>query len=267
MSRLVGPGLALWRREVIRFFRQPSRVVGVLGTALVFWAILGFGLSDSFRWGGAERPLEAGGYQAYFFPGILAMILLFTAIFSSFSLIEDRNEGFLQGVLVAPVHPGAIVLGKLLGGTTIATLQGALFLLLAPTVHIPVGLASAAQAIVVMIVVSFGLSGLGFCAAWWFNSVQGFHGVMNLVLMPMWFLSGAIFPSDGAHAVIRFTMALNPMTYGVAALRGALWPASVVNHADLPSVLSGLSVSVVFAAVAFTAAMGIARRVSARNLA
>src|SRR5512147_1213291 len=129
----------LWLREIVRFYRDRSRVLGALASPLVFWFLIGSGLGRSFR-GGPAQPLP-GGYLEYFYPGTLALILLFTAIFSTISLIEDRQAGFLQGVLVAPVPRSAIVLGKILGGTTLAALQGGVFLLLAPFAHVAVRLA------------------------------------------------------------------------------------------------------------------------------
>src|SRR5205085_9228694 len=124
-----------WRREVVRFLRQRSRIVGALGTPVVFWLLLGFGVGNSFTPGGQKIAMR---YQEYFFPGTVVLILLFTAIFSTISIIEDRKEGFLQAVLVAPVPRSAFVLGKLLGGTSLAFGQAVLFMLLSPLVGISV---------------------------------------------------------------------------------------------------------------------------------
>lgn len=249
----VQAGLALWRREVVTFFRQKGRVIGALGTPLMFWAVLGFGFGSSVRAGATD-----GGYEAFSFPGMVAMVLLFTAIFSSFSLISDRKDGFLQGVLVAPVSSAAVALGKLLGGATIATAQGALFLALAPLVHLQLSVGSVLAAIAVMIVVSFGLTGLGFAFAWRSASIQGFHGIMNLVLLPMWLLSGSVFPAAGSRGVVRWILTVNPLTYGVAALRRVLWPETA--DAETPGLALSIIVSVAFAAAMFTAAMISARR-------
>ena len=212
--------LALWRRDIVRFYRQRSRIIGALGTPVVFWLLLGSGLGSSFRVGEASAP--DGGYLEYFYPGTLALILLFTAIFSTISVIEDRHEGFLQGVLVAPVPRTAIVLGKILGGTTLALLQAALFLLLAPVANTQITLASLPMLILVLGILAFALTGLGFTLAWVLDSTQGFHAIMNVVLIPMWLLSGAVFPADGASGWIRGVMLVNPMTYGVSAIRGVL---------------------------------------------
>ena len=211
---------ALWKRDVIRFSRQRSRVIGALGTPLVFWVLLGSGLGRSFSVGSLGSP--TGGYLEYFYPGTLALIVLFTAIFSTISVIEDRHEGFLQGVIVAPAPRAAIVMGKLLGGTTMALLQAVLFLALAPLANAHVSLANLPLLVVILSTLAFALTGLGFVLAWILDSTQGFHSVMNLLLFPMWLLSGAVFPPNGATGWIQAVMTINPMTYGVSALRTIL---------------------------------------------
>ena len=243
--------LALWRRDIVRFYRQRSRIMGALGTPVVFWILLGSGLGSSFRVGAAPAP--AGGYLEFFYPGTLALILLFTAIFSTISLIEDRHEGFLQGVLVAPVPRVAIVLGKILGGTTLAVLQAALFLLLAPIANIQISWASLPMMGVVLTTLAFALTGLGFVLAWVMDSTQGFHAIMNVVLIPMWLLSGAVFPTTGASAWIRGVMLVNPMTYGVSAIRGVL--ASGDSLAGSAAVGNSLTLIAVFGLVTFTASV------------
>src|SRR5438094_8420789 len=130
------PAMSLCRRELVRFIRQRHRIIGALATPIVFWLLIGGGMNRSFK---SDQP-GGGNYLQYFFPGTILMILLFTAIFSTISIIEDRREGFLQSVLVAPVSRMAIVLGKILGGTILAFGQGLIFLLLAPTVGIRFGI-------------------------------------------------------------------------------------------------------------------------------
>src|SRR5207248_2481262 len=179
---LLLPALSLAKREWVRFLRQRHRVVGALATPILFWLLIGAGMGRSFQ--GADG--RTGSYLQYFYPGTLIMILLFTAIFSTISIIEDRREGFLQSVLVAPVSRMAIVLGKILGGMILATGQGILFLLMAPLVGIRFGAAAFAAAVGIMLIVSFALTGLGVCIAWRMNSTQGFHVIMNLFLMPLW---------------------------------------------------------------------------------
>ncbi len=248
---LVLPALSLCQRELVRFLRQRHRVIGALATPIVFWLLIGGGMGHSFT-GGSGTGNAKEGYMQYFFPGTVLMILLFTAIFSTISVIEDRREGFLQSVLVAPVSRMAVVLGKILGGTVLATGQGLVFLLLAPTVGIHLTLLSVAEAVGVMAIVSFALTALGLCIAWRMSSTQGFHAIMNLFLMPMWFLSGALFPAAGAMGVLAWIMRLNPLSYGLGALR------TIINGQNESAVGFSLLISLLFAAVMFGIASMIA---------
>ena len=219
----------LWTREIIRFYRQPSRLVGALGSPLLFWVLIGSGLGRSFQ---AEGPLQ-GGYLEYFYPGTLALIILFTAIFSTISIIEDRQEGFLQGVLVAPVPRAAIVLCQILGSATLALMQAAIYLMLAPLTYGGLGAGTIAALLAILAVLAFGLSGLGFLIAWTLDSTQGFHAIMNLFLVPMWMLSGALFPSSGAAVWIQWLMWINPLTYGVSALRSTIYGHALAGEPSL----------------------------------
>ncbi len=248
----------LWQRELMRFFRQPSRVVGAFASPLLFWLLIGSGLGRSFRPVDAAAAGDPAGahYLQFFFAGTLLLILLFTAIFSTISLIQDRREGFLQGVMVAPVPRGAIVMGKILGGTTLAVLQGLLFLALAPFAHIPIGPATGFLVAGTSCLVAFSLTGLGFLLAWPMESIQGFHAIMNLVLIPMWLLSGALFPASGASGWVRWLMAANPLTYGLSLLRWALAP----NVATSPGVGLSLIVTLLFSAVTFGVSWAMASR-------
>ena len=141
MSGLLPATYSLWRRDVVRFLRQPSRVIGALASPVLFWFVIGSGLGSSFE----------GGFLQYFFPGSLALIVLFTAIFSTISIIEDRQEGFLQGVLASPAPRVAIVLGKALGSTTLATINGVLFLMLLPLAGLSPGPSAIAATVVVVV--------------------------------------------------------------------------------------------------------------------
>jgi ABC-2 type transport system permease protein len=210
----------LAQRELVRFFRQRSRVVGALVPPIFFWFLIGSGLGSSFRISTALMPTPEGQitYLQFFFPGTIALIVLFTAIFSTISIIEDRHEGFLQSVLVAPVSRGSIVMGKILGGTALAFSQGLIFLCFAPLVGISIHWGPLLFLLLMLMLISFGLTGLGFIIAWQLDSTQGFHSVMNLLLIPMWLLSGALFPISGATPWLRVIMRINPLTYGVAAL-------------------------------------------------
>jgi ABC-2 type transport system permease protein len=224
-NELVLPALTLWWREVVRFYRQRARVVGVIASPVVFWLVIGSGFGTSFR-SGATSSAAGQQYLDYFYPGALIMIVLFTSIFTMMSVIEDRKEGFLLSVLVAPVSRSAIVLGKVLGGTTLATIQGLIFLVFAPFVGVHIDVGGFLLVTVTVFLVSFALTALGFAIAWPMDSTQAFHAIINLFLIPLWLLSGALFPLSGASGWLRVIMRINPLTYGVEALRDLLYPTS-----------------------------------------
>src|SRR5881394_2291928 len=220
-DELLLPAFTLWWRECVRFYRQRSRVVGVIASPLVFWLVIGSGFGSSFRSGGSAGQQH---YLDYFYPGALIMIVLFTSIFTMMSVIEDRKEGFLLSVLVAPVPRSAIVLGKVLGGTTLSTIQGLIFLAFAPLVGVHLGLGDFLLVALTVFLVSFALTALGFAIAWPMDSTQAFHAIINLFLIPLWLLSGALFPLENASLWLRVLMRINPLTYGVDALRQLLYP-------------------------------------------
>lgn len=244
---------ALWQREIVRFFRQRSRIVGALGTPIVFWLLIGSGFGRSVR----TSADPSDHFLVYAFPGTLLLILLFTAIFSTISIIEDRQAGFLQGVLVAPVGRAAVVLGKLLGSTTLGVLQGTLFLLLAPLSGIHINPTSFVFTLVVLAILGVGLSALGFLIAWTMESTQGFHAIMNLVLMPLWMMSGALFPPDGASPWMQWIIAANPLTYGVVALRCIL---GGLDHSGGTGLAAALVICILFSAVMTAASLKVAAR-------
>lgn len=256
-------GTLCWR-ELIRFYRQRSRVIGALGTPVVFWLLIGSGIGTSFR--DAEMPRTAG-YLEYFFPGTLLLILLFTSIFCMMSTIEDRREGFLQSVLVAPISRASLVLGKVLGGTVLALGQALIFVLLAPVVGIALTGRQFLLLAAVLLLVALAVTSLGFTVAWKLDSVQGFHGVVNLFLIPMWVLSGALFPPSGASEWIRWLMKLNPLTYAMAALRRTLYGQAPALGSDVPSLSLALVVVSLFAGLTLLAAITVAGRSRGRNLA
>jgi len=242
------PAFTLWWREIVRFYRQTTRVIGVLASPLVFWLVLGSGFGNSFRSGGGPGQQH---YLDYYYPGTLILIVLFTSIFTMMSVIDDRKEGFLLSVLVAPVPRSAIVLGKVLGGTTLAAAQGMIFLIFAPVAGIHLNLLQVLLVAVVVFLVSFALTALGFAIAWPMDSTQAFHGIINLFLIPLWLLSGALFPLTGASGWIRIIMRLNPLTYGVEALRGLLYPGADVDFPLASAMATLLLFSLVMFGLAF----------------
>jgi ABC-2 type transport system permease protein len=255
------PALSLWRREVVRFYRNLSRVVGVIASPLIFWLVIGAGFGNSY---GNSKMGHGQNYLDFFFPGALMMIVLFTSIFAMMSLIEDRNEGFLLSVLVAPVHRSVIVLGKILGGTTLATLQGLLFLVIAPLLGIHFDAVRLLLMILDIFLVSFSLTALGFIIAWPMDSTSGFHAIINLFLIPLWLLSGSLFSVSSASPWMAFLMRINPLTYGTEALRNLLFPATA--SAEFP-LTTCLSVLVVFTVIMFGLAFVVANRRSTKPAA
>ena len=248
------PAYSLWLREIVRFYRQKARVVGVIASPLLFWVVLGSGFAHTFSTGHGAASSEH--YLGYFFPGAVAMIVLFTAIFSMMSLIQDRNEGFLLSVLAAPVSRSAIVLGKVLGGATLAAIQGIIFLVFGPLVGAHMSIGSIGLSMLVIVMISFELTALGFAIAWPMDSTQAFHAIVNLLLIPLWLLSGSLFPASGASGWLRFCMLLNPLTYGVEALRSCLFPSSPTEF-SLPV---NFAVTGVFCVLTFAASWLIVNR-------
>jgi ABC-2 type transport system permease protein len=246
-DELLLPAFTLWWREIVRFYRQRSRVVGVILSPVLFWLVIGSGFGKSFHSGGGQSQ----HYLDYFYPGALVMIVLFTSIFTMMSVIEDRKEGFLLSVLVAPVSRSAIVLGKVLGGTTLAAIQGLIFLVFAPFVGIHLELTTVLLSALIVFLVSFALTGLGFAIAWPMDSTQAFHAIINLFLIPLWLLSGALFPLSSASPWLRLLMEINPLTYGVEALRDVLYPATPGQFSLMASLVTLVLFSLFMFGVAF----------------
>src|SRR5262245_12974472 len=259
------PWLAVWSlawREWLRFIRQRNRVIGAIGQPLLFWLFFGEGLRPTFHMPGGDSQIT---FREYFFPGTLALILLFTAIFTTISIIEDRREGFLQSVLVAPMSRWAMVLGKLIGGSAIALAQALLFAVLGLTLGVPFSPLGWAAMAIFAAVTALALTGLGFVIAWRTDSVQGFHAIMSVFLFPLWLLSGAFFPApDGWLGVI---MRCNPLTYAVAGLRRLIYLGDSAAVADLPSLVVCWGVTLAFAGLTLWASWLVAaRRTSADML-
>lgn len=239
-------------RDLLRFFRQRSRVVGALLQPLIFWVVIGSGLAGSFRMAGAESL----GYMEYFFPGILVLVVLFTSIFTTMSVIEDRQHGFLQAVLVAPVGRPALVLGKTLGGVAIALVQALFMTLLAPLAGFPLAGVSWALLFLHLLLIGVSLSALGFALAWWLNSTPAYHVVMNVLLVPLWVISGAMFPVQGARPWLSPLMNYNPMGFAVAGVRRALYGPTYGAHLGPPG--SGPVLEVVVGVIFALLCLGLA---------
>lgn len=251
---------ALWRREVVKFARDPNRVAGAVLQPVAIWLLLGFGFQDSF-----SLPTAAGAdmpYLEFLFPGMITIVALFTAIFSTIAIVEERDSGFLQAALATPVRRGSLTLGPALGCATLVVGQSILFFALIPlTGHAPTvsGLVLMAG---VLAVVALGFNAFGVVMAWRSRTTRGFHALMTLLLIPLWALSGAFFPAEGAPGLLRWAIRLNPVSYGVDALRSAMyWPQASPVEA-FPFALS-LAVTGIFAAAMLALAVRTAGRAGA----
>ena len=221
---------ALWLREMRTFIRDRARLIGAVIQPVGLWLLLGLGFQDTFRMPGALAGELS--YLEFLYPGIVALILLFTAIFSTISVVEQRTAGSLQVALIAPVSRATLALGNCLGGATLATMQALLFLLLMPLLLPAASLAGFLLALATCFLVGVAFTALGFTIAWRMESTRGFHSIMMLFLMPLWFLSGACFPIAGASPLLQGIIMINPVTYAVSALRQALyWPAAAPSAA------------------------------------
>jgi len=260
------PVYSLATRELVRFFRQRTRIIGALGQPLVFWILFGAGLQGAYRGTGGES------YQEFFFPGVAVMIVMFTAIYSTISIIEDRREGFLQGVLVSPAPRWSIVLGKVAGGTVIALLQTVAFLLigpllqfvgLSPELHTGLTWQNAVPVLGWLTVLGISLTSLGYCIAWPMDSTHGFHAIMSVVLLPMWLLAGTFFPA-GEAGWLSWVIRLNPLTYGTAGLRRLL-ASDAGSVAILPSWPVCIVATGVFCGVCLACAVWLTNRRTVHN--
>jgi ABC-2 type transport system permease protein len=236
--------LALAAREFTRFRRQPQRVIGTVAQPLLFWAFLGSGFSASFRAPGMEKV----GYLEYLYPGIMLMMMLFASIFSSITVIEDRDQGFLQGVLVAPVSRLAIVLGKVTGGAGIALVQVLILTVAAPFLGLHLDLGAFLLLLLGYALASIGFAATGFLFAWGMESTAGFHAIMMVFLMPLWMLSGALFPIDQAPGWLHAIMIVNPVSHALVVMRDPFYMDAGAMFTDTRYLIA-LAVTIAWAAI------------------
>ncbi len=211
----------IWLRDLKRHFRDRARVFGSLASPIIFIFILGEGIGSSFALGSALGGLD---YKQFIFPGILGMTVLFAGVFASVSIVWDREFGFLKEMLVAPVPTWTIALGKVISGATIAAFQGALMLLLAPFAGVNISPLLILELLPMMFLVAFSMTGMGILVATRLKSMQGFQMVMNFFMMPMFFVSGAMFPLKNAPQWLDGVSRIDPLTYGVDAMRAIMLP-------------------------------------------
>jgi len=213
----------IWLRDVIRFYREKARIVGMLGQPLLYLLIMGTGLSASFRMPSAPAGFN---YLEFMYPGIIGMTVLFTSVFSAISIVWDREFGFLREVLVAPVPRWTVAIGKALGGSTIAMLQASILILVAPLIGVGIGPLMVLKLMGMLFLIAFSLTSLGITIAAKMETMEGFQMIMNFLVMPLFFLSGALFPLRGVPAWMETLMKADPLTYGVDALRHIMYAAS-----------------------------------------
>jgi ABC-2 type transport system permease protein len=215
----------IWYRDIIRFWRDRVRLVMSLAQPILYLAIFGVGLSSTLgksgSLGGAGLPASFS-YIQFMYPGVLGMAVLFTAIFSAMSVVWDREFGFLREILVAPISRSAVALGKALGGATQAAFQGVVMLVFAPFVGVHLTVVSVVEVIPLLFLLAFALTSFGVAISARLKTMQGFQVVMNFLMMPMFFLSGALFPLRGLPGWMTVLTRFDPVAYGIAPVRSAI---------------------------------------------
>jgi ABC-2 type transport system permease protein len=224
----------LWLRQLKRYFRSRARIIGSLGQPLLFLVALGFGFGPIYQKAGG------GNYIQFLTPGIISMGILFTAIFSGIEIIWDRQFGFLKETLVAPVSRFEIMIGRTLGGGTVAAIQGIIVLGISLVIGFrPENIFLLPLAFLFMVFIALFFTGLGTAIASLLDDMQGFQLIMNFLLMPLFFLSGALFPLYGLPKIIGIIASVDPLSYGVDGLRGTL---TNISHFGLFTDLFVLSI-------------------------
>ena len=206
----------VWLRDIKRYYRDKPRIIGSFAQPILFLFVLGTGIANSFSvfgGGGGEDFLN------FMFPGIIGMTVLFTSFFSAMSIVWDREFGFLREILVAPISRTSIVIGKLLGGSTIAIFQGSIILLFSPLLKVPITFIMVLKVLGVMFLLAMTISTMGIILASVIKSMQAFQVITNFLLMPMFFLSGALFPLNNTIMWMNIVSKINPLSYGIDAMR------------------------------------------------
>ncbi|HQU82032.1 MAG TPA: ABC transporter permease [Pyrinomonadaceae bacterium] len=215
----------LWLRELKRYWRSKAQIIASLGQPLLYLLVLGFGLGPVFQKAGN------GSYLQFMAPGVIGMTVLFSSVFSGIGLLWDRQFGFLKETLIAPVPRITVMIGKTLGGATVATIQGTLVMIVCIIAGFrPVSWMNLPLAFLFMILTAIVFSGLGMAIGSGLKDMQGFQLIMNFLVMPIFFLSGALFPLNNLPKTLDWITKIDPLTYGIDGLRGVLIAA---NHYDI----------------------------------
>lgn len=254
---------AIWQRDLTKFFRDKARLFGSFTMPILFLLIFGGGMS------GSMESMMAGGmgdasdfnYVEFIFPGIVAMTLLMTSVFSAMSIIEDKDFGYMKEILVSPISRVSIAVGKMLGAATVATIQGILMFILIPFIGLSYDLVAIIQVIPFMFLLACALSGLGLLFASIIKSTQGFQMTVQILVMPMIFLSGALFPINNMPAWMDVIVKINPVTYGVDVMKKIIIDVDSLSPAVIEAM--GLNISVfgrqvtIFEEIMFIAAFAV----------
>ena len=233
--------LTIWQREVLRYVRAKPRIFSTLFQPFMFLIVFGVGLRRTLSMGNFGMD-----YVQFMFPGIVAMSVMSVAFFSTVSTVWDREFGFLKEILVAPISRMSIVTGKILGATSIASLQGILLLILSPLVNIKLQTGQIPSMVGMMLLLAFAISGLGLLIASLMDSTEGFGIIMQVLVFPMFFLSGAFFPLTNVPDWMAILAQVNPLTYGVDALRQMLLGAEMATGVDGGIVLFSILTNTLF---------------------
>jgi len=231
----------IWYRDVLRFVRDRPRIIAAMAQPALYLVIFGSGVSSAIR-----GPTASGAdYMQFLFPGVVGMTVLFTSVFTAMSIVWDREFGFLKEVLVAPVSRTAVAIGKALGGSTQAVLQGSLVLLLAPLAGVSLSPITIMTVLPLMFLLAFALTSLSIALAARMRSMEGFQVMMNFFMMPLFFLSGALFPLSGLPGWLTVLTLLDPATYGIDPIRRIIMMGSGYSADAMPAlVLFGIELSI-----------------------
>jgi len=254
---------ALWQRDIIKFFRDRARLLGSFAMPFMFLILFGSGLSGAlssmFTTGGMDQ-FASFDYVEFMFPGIVGMAVFTTAIFSSLSVVQDKEEGYMKEILVSPISRSKVAVGKILGSTTVACIQGLLMFIFVPLIGIDISLGTILRLLPALFIVAFTLSSIGLTIASTLKTAEGFQAVIQIVVFPMLFLSGAFFPLNGMPAWMNALVKANPMTYAVDLFKhivldvGSMSP-MLQEALGLNLTLYGHSISM-FEEIAFIIALG-----------
>ncbi len=245
----IQPIITIWRREIIRYWRDKTRIVSSFFQPIMFLFIFGAGLASTLTQGNFGVD-----FVKFMYPGIIAMSVMGTAFFSTVSTVWDREFGFLKEILVAPIPRTSISIGKALGATTIASLQGLILLIIAPFIGVQLHILIVLQLFGLMILLSFAISGIGLLIASLMKTTETFGLVMQVLIFPMFFLSGAFFPLTNVPEWMTIISRINPLTYGVDAMRRTILSGEISQQVLGNLVINPLTVNIFFL-LAFSAVM------------